>query len=218
MRPRTMPTEVAAKFRAETAEPLVALADRPRLGRALLGTPRTVDEVDRYLDTDDDRLAAALWACRLRSREGTTRISRKGPPTGPIRGWHHRRPEVEGPATEALDPEGWPASPALELLTTLRDGRPVVERLRLYQSRTERAVTLPDGGSIGTLTLDRVRMTADGADLGWLFVVELELDPSPGAGEAELDGLAAELERTDGLEAEPRSKLEYALERIAGRR
>ena len=212
MRPRAMPTEVEAKFRAETDEPLIELELRRRLGRAVLGSARTVDEVDRYLDTDDGHLAAALWACRLRSREGTTRISLKGPPIGPVEGWHHRRPEVEGPATDAIDPNGWPASPALELLTKLRDGRPLVERLRLYQARTERAVTLADGTSIGTLTLDRVRMMANETDLGRLFVVELELDASSEAGAAELDGLAAELETIDGLVAEPRSKLEHALE------
>ncbi len=218
MRPRAMPTEVEAKFRAESAEPLIALAARPRLGRALLGPARTVDEVDRYLDTDDGRLATARWACRLRSREGTTRISLKGPPTGAATGWQHRRMEVEGPATDTIEPGDWPASPALELLTRLRDGRPLVERLRLYQARTERAVTLPGGASIGTLTMDRVRMTREGADLGRLFMVELELDPSSDAAEAELDGLAAELEATDGLVAEPRSKLEHALEQIAARR
>ena len=75
-----MPTEVEARFRAESAEPLAELAGRARLGRARLGSPRTVDETDRYLDTIDGRLAAARWACRLRSREGTTRISLKGPP------------------------------------------------------------------------------------------------------------------------------------------
>ena len=218
MRPRAMPTEVEAKFRAESAEPLIELAARRRLGRARLGTPRTVDEVDRYLDTDDGRLAAARWACRLRSREGATRISLKGPPTGAVTGWQHRRPEVEGPATDTIEPDDWPASPALELLTQLRGGRPLIERLRLYQARTERAVTLADGASIGTLTMDRVRMTAAGADLGRLFMVELELDASSEAGEAELDGLAAELEATDGLLAEPRSKLEYALEQLAARR
>ena len=213
-----MPTEVEAKFRAESAGPLVELASRPRLGRAILGNARTVDEVDRYLDTDDGRLATALWACRLRSREGATRISLKGPPIGPIEGWHHRRPEVEGPATDVVDPDAWPASPALDLLTKLRGGRPLVEHLRLYQTRTERAVRLADGTSIGTLTLDRVRMTANGTGLGKLFVVELELDASSEAGEAELDGLAAELQAIDGLEAEPRSKLEHALEQIAEHR
>ena len=218
MRPRAMPTEVEAKFRAESAEPLIELAIRPRLGRAVLGSARTVEEVDRYLDTDDGRLAAARWACRLRSREGTTRISLKGPPVDPVTGWHHRRPEVEGPATDAIVPEEWPASPALDLLDRLRDGRRLVERLRLYQRRTERAVTLADGASIGTLTMDLVRMAAGGTDLGRLFMVELELDPSSSAAEAELDGLAAELGSTDGLLAEPRSKLEHALERLAAPR
>ena len=218
MRPRAMPTEVEAKFRAESAEPLIELSARPRLGRALLGIPRTVDEVDRYLDTDDGRLAAARWACRLRTREGATRISLKGPPTAAVTGWQHRRREVEGPATDTIEPDDWPASSALELLTQLRGGRPLIERLRLYQARTERAVTLADGASIATLTMDRVRMTAAGADLGRLFMVELELDASSEAGEAELDGLAAELEATDGLLAEPRSKLEHALERLAARR
>jgi inorganic triphosphatase YgiF len=213
-----MPTEVEAKFRAESAEPLTELANRSRLGRALLGQPRTVDEVDRYLDTNDGRLAAARWACRLRSRESVTRISLKGPPVDPVTGWHHRRPEVEGPATDALEPEVWPASPALDLLDRLREGRPLEERLRLYQARTERAVTLADGASIGTLTMDLVRIAADGTDVGRLFMVELELDASSIAAEAELDGLAAALAATAGLVAEPRSKLEHALEQLAARR
>jgi len=210
-----MPTEVEARFRAETAEPLVELAVRSRLGRAFLGSARTVDEIDRYLDTDDGRLADARWACRLRSREGSTRISLKGPPSGQTESWHHRRPEVEGPANATIDPDGWPASPALELLATLRGGQPLIEHLRLDQARTERTVTLGDGTSIGTLTLDRVRMSADGRDLGELFVVELELDASSAPAEAELDRLAMELTATAGLVAEPRSKLEHAIDRLA---
>jgi hypothetical protein len=147
-----------------------------------------------------------------------TRISLKGPPVDPVTGWHHRRPEVEGPATDVIEPEGWPASPALELLNRLREERPLVERLRLYQARTERAVTLEDGASIGTLTMDLVRIAADGTDLGRLFMVELELDASSTAAEAELDGLANTLAATAGLVAEPRSKLEHALEHLAARR
>jgi len=212
-----MPTEVEARFRAETAGPLIELATRTRLGRAVLGTARTVDEVDRYLDTSDGRLAAARWACRLRAREGVTRISLKGPPSGSNAGWRHRRPEVEGPATSTIDPDRWPASPALEFLATLSDGRPLYERLRLEQARTERSVALDDGAPIGTLTLDRVHMTEGGIDLGELFIVELELDPASDVAEGELDALAAELESTRGLVAEPRSKLEHALERLSSR-
>ncbi|MDQ3690801.1 MAG: CYTH domain-containing protein [Chloroflexota bacterium] len=186
-----------------------------RLGRAVLGTARTVDEVDRYLDTDAGHLTVARWACRLRSREGTTRISLKGPPSSSDQDWRHSRPEVEGAATSTIDPDGWPPSPALDLLTRLSDGRPLVERVRLEQARTERSVALDDGTPIGTLTLDRVRMSSGETDLGDLYIVELELDPASDAGERELDDLAAELESTRGLVAEPLSKLEHALARLS---
>ncbi len=210
-----MRTEVEARFRADDDGPLQSLATLPTLGMAVLGPARTTLEVDRYLDTDDRDLAAARWACRLRSRDGVTRISLKGPPDGETAGWHHRRPEVEGPATELIDPKRWPASDALELLNRLRAGQPVHERLRFHQARTERSATLAGGARIGLLTLDRVRMSAFDADLGELFVVELELDDEATSGESILDELADELAAVDGLRAEPRSKLEHALERLA---
>ncbi|HEX7196931.1 MAG TPA: CYTH domain-containing protein [Candidatus Limnocylindria bacterium] len=213
-----MPTEVEAKFRAESAGPLLGLASRTGLGHARLGVARTVDEVDRYLDTDEGHLAAARWACRLRTREGATRISLKGPPVDSAEAWYHRRPEVEGPATEAIDPDGWPRSPALDLLDRLRAGQPLAEHLRLDQVRTERAVRLADGTSIGTLTLDRVRMRGGGSELGELFVVELELDAASASAAGQLTELAAELAATEGLVPEPRSKLERALDRVATRR
>jgi len=211
-----MPTEVEAKFRAEGPEPLEALATVGRLGRAVLGRARTVDETDRYLDTDDGRLAAARWACRLRSREGMTRISLKGPPRDDMvaEAWHHRRPEVEGPATDEIAPGTWPPSEARELLESLAGGRALAEHLRIRQQRTERAVTVNGTGPIGTITLDRVRLTAGATDLGELFVVELELDPASEHAEAELNGLAGALAAVPGLVAEPRTKLEHALHRL----
>lgn len=214
-----MPTEVEAKFRAEGPGPLEALATAASLGRALLGPARTVDETDRYLDTDDGRLAAALWACRLRSRDGTTRISLKGPPLedATIEPWHHRRPEVEGPATDEIAPASWPRSEARYLLESLAAGGTLAERLRVQQRRTERAVTVDGGGPIGTITLDRVWLAAGATDLGELFVVELELDPASERGEAELRGLADALAEVPGLVAEPRTKLEHALQRLHGR-
>ena len=214
-----MPTEVEAKFRADGPEPLEALAVAKSLGRAVLGPARTVDETDRYLDTDDGRLAAALWACRLRSREGTTRISLKGPQRrdATIESWHHRRPEVEGPATDEIAPASWPRSEARDLLESLAAGGALAERLRVQQRRTERAVTLDGGPPIGTITLDRVRLAAGATDLGELFVVELELDPASERGEAELHGLADALAAVPGLVAEPRTKLEHALQRLRDR-
>ena len=213
-----MRTEVEARFRAEGETTLDALSVLPRLASSLLGPAHQVDESDRYLDTADGRLAAAKWACRLRSRDGMTRISLKGPPAAPAdQPWHHRRPEIEGPASDEISPEAWPPSPARDKLDSLRAGMPLVERLRLAQQRTERRVTTNAGAPIGTLSLDRVRVAAGGIDLGELFVVELELDPTAATGEAQLGVLADELAAIPGLVAEPRTKLEHALERIGGR-
>ena len=208
-----MRTDIEAKFRAETPEPLEVLATLPLLGRARLGPAHEVDEVDRYLDTDDARLATARWAARLRSRDGAIRIAMKGPPGSPAHGgWQHRRPEIEGPASEALTPDAWPPSAARDLLAELAGGQPLRERIRLAQRRTERSVSLGDGTAIGTLTLDRVRVMAGEVDLGRLHVVELEL-AAEGDGEAELENLAAELASIPGLEPDPITKFEHALAR-----
>lgn len=216
-RPPAMPTEVEAKFRADTAEPLVQLAAWRRLGDAVLGPPRTIEELDRYLDTDDRRLAARRWACRLRSRDGRISVSLKGPASVGSDGWHHRRPELEGPADETADPAAWPPSAARALVIELAGGRPLAEHMRLRQRRTERRVARRDGSPIGTLSLDRVAMEADGADLGRLHVVELELDV-PDDEDDELGALARALASVPGLVAEPRSKLEHALEQLSLRR
>lgn len=210
-----MRTEVEARFRADGPAPLEALAMASHVGRARLGAARTVDETDRYLDTDDGHLAAARWACRLRTREGTTRISLKGPPVGARSdGWHHRRPEVEGPASGEVAPESWPPSEARNLLASLAGGHPLAERLRLDQARTERSVTLDGLPALGVLTLDRVRLAAGSKDLGRLFIVELELAPEAEDAEAELGEMAAALAAMPGLFPEPRTKLEHALHRL----
>lgn len=206
-----MPVEVEARFRASGAAPLELLAGTPRLGRVTLGAAQTVDEMDRYLDTADGRLAAAGWACRLRERAGSTRISLKGPAAEKATGWLHRRPELEGPATPSTDPSDWPESAARALLATLSGGAPLRERVGLAQRRTERAVTLADGRRLGTLTLDRVRILAEGRDTGELHVVELELG-AEAPDEADLWDPAHALASTPGLEAEPRTKLDLALE------
>lgn len=214
-----MAAEVEAKFLADGPGPLASLAAAPTLGDATLGPSRTVDEVDRYIDTADGRLAGAGWACRLRERAGSVRVSLKGPPDAATGGWLHRRPEIEGPAAASLDPDTWPESEARARLDRMREGRRLVERLRLVQRRTERAVTIR-GKLLGTLSLDEVRAGRAGGVLTdpTLFVVELELSVAPDDDAAvALDGMAAALGRRDGLRPDPRTKLEHALDLIGSR-
>ncbi len=207
--------EVELKF-AATPDALERLAVADRLGPALLGTTVRNDETDRYLDTDDGRLAAAGWACRLRTRRvaGTSRTfaSLKGPAER-ISGGVHRRPEVEGPATDALDPAAWPASAATELIERLRGGATLHERFALAQLRRERPVT-DDGGPIGTLSLDDVTVLRDGRPVGGLHVIELELAAE--GGEAVLAALGDALAEIPGVVADRRSKLEHAVRMLDG--
>jgi inorganic triphosphatase YgiF len=205
-----MPIEVELKYLASGPAVLERLAAEPRLGPAELGPPRTVTEIDSYLDTRDGRLGAARWACRLRERDGSVRISLKGPPEPGAAGAVHRRPELEGPAGAGRDPGAWPPSDARDLLDRVRAGEPLVERLQLRQARTERAVDVADD-RIGTLTLDVVAVEAEGRDGGTLYVVELELAADGASGEARLDELRAALDSTDGLVADDLTKLEHAL-------
>jgi inorganic triphosphatase YgiF len=206
-----MPAEIEARFAAATEAPLDRLAASEQLGPATLGPIRPADEVDRYLDTPDGRLSAAGWACRLRSRGAGWRISLKGPARhigGGSPEWLHVREEIEGPATEMVEPIAWPASTARDRLTGIAAGGRLVEIVRLLQWRRERAVNV-DGRESGILSLDAVRVLHDGREVGRLRVVELELPV--GIERAALEPLAAALGRVDGLTPDPRSKLERAL-------
>jgi len=201
------PIEAELKFRAQDDAPLVRLRTAESFGPAQLGAGRRHAEVDRYLDTADGRLASARWACRLRERGDRVIVSLKGPARHEPAATLHLRPELEGPANPSLDPADWPPSPARELLDTLRGGEPLVERLRLAQDRTERAVTVA-GRAAGTLSIDVCRVLHDGSDLGELRVVELELgadahDLAPALGQA--------LRASGDLVPDAQSKLEHAL-------
>ena len=213
-----MATEVEARFRAADDETLVRVAALERIGEAHLGPPVAVDEEDRYLDTADGRVAASHWACRLRTREGVTRISLKGPASAPVEAdpWLHRRPEVEGPAASTLDPAAWPPSAARDRLLELSGGGELRERFRLLQRRTERTVTL-GGRALGTLTIDAVRIVQAGRELGSLRIVELELAAPNAATETSLAELARALSEVPGLAPEPRTKLEQAAARLERR-
>jgi inorganic triphosphatase YgiF len=200
--------EVELKLRAEDEAPLRRLATIERIGSYGLGPPHEVAELDRYLDTADGRLAAARWACRLRTRDGGVRVSLKGPAEHADGEAVHRRPELEGPASDTPDPSGWPASAARDRLLQLSGGQALSERLVLRQKRTERQVTA--GRRIGVLSLDRVTVLSGEVEQGSFLAVELELAADAVDGSA-ADALLAELQAVDGLEPEPRTKLERAL-------
>jgi len=201
------PIEAELKFEAAGEAALDLLAGVDRLGRALLGRPHAIEELDRYLDTPDGRLAAARWACRLRTRGSTTSISLKGPARHAAGDRVHLRPELEGPATAQIDPAAWPPSDARSRLLELAGGGPLVERIALRQRRIERAVRIGPA-HVGTLSLDRCRVVLN-AGVRRFNVVELELNGAQP--DALVRDLEAALAEVDGLRAASDSKLEHAL-------
>ena len=210
--------ESELKYRAEDERPLLALSSATSLGPATLGRPRTADELDRYLDTADLRLAAVRWACRLRTRAGRTVVSLKGPAEHRSGAPMHQRRELEGPAAEALDPAAWPPSEARSLVLALAGGEPLAERLAMAQRRAERVVRL-GRRRIGLLSLDRVSVLVHGAALGRLLVVELEMEPLALAAGLDPRPLTEALDAVTGLRRDPLTKLEHALVMgAAGRR
>jgi inorganic triphosphatase YgiF len=203
--------EVELKLRTETDGPLRVLARADRIGLAELGPAIEVDELDRYLDTADGHLAAAGWACRLRSRQAWTRLSLKGPAQHLAGAALHSRPELEGPAGEGQSPAEWPPSPARQRLLELAGVAPLVERLVLRQRRNERMVNI-DGTRVATLSLDRVQVEHQGVERGSFLAVELELDPTALEEGFDPAELMRALLATPGLAEEPHTKLERALE------
>jgi inorganic triphosphatase YgiF len=201
--------EVEAKFITDDPSVLAALSAAPTLGLAAVGPARAVREVDRYLDTAGGSLASARWACRLRTRDGGTRISLKGPAEVTADDWHHRRPEIEAPATTSIDPADWPESEARQRLAALAGGAALVERFVLLQERTERDV-LVEGERVATLSLDVVTILDRGMERGRLLVVELELTSAESLPGDRFEALAATLAARAGLRPDPHTKLEHA--------
>jgi len=214
------PIELELKYRADDVAPLRALRDVDSLGPVALGPASVADELDRYLDTADLRLAAARWACRLRTRDVRTTLSLKGPSRHDPGDALHRRPEVEGPAGPGTDPGRWPPSPARDLLASLAGGSAsqisLVERFTLEQRRTERTV-LAGGRRIGLMSLDEVTVLRDSKARGTLLMVELEFVAGEPPDPRLVAELGAALAVVVGLQPDPHTKLEHALKLLGER-
>jgi inorganic triphosphatase YgiF len=160
--------------------------------------------LDRYVDTADRRLAAADARARVRT----------GGPGGPILALKRRgieqagvtaRHEVEAPASDALDPQLWPASPARAELLDLSRGEPLVEIATLRQRRRVRM--LRRGAAEVELSLDELEALHGDEVTASRWELEAELKAGP---REALEELAAVLERLPGVAPALGSKLSFA--------
>lgn len=174
------------------------------------GPVRIVGCVDRYFDTEGTTawsagaLGRAGLRARLREQDGTVILALKSAISRD--GAVSRRMELQGPATNRLDPEDWPPSDARSRLKAVLDGRPIVEIAALRQRRLQR-----DFGRAGTtveISLDEMTALDGRRVLGRQVEVEAELLSGD---VASLRDLAAALVKLPGIDIAAGSKLAFAL-------
>ncbi len=205
--------ETEAKFdvlERKAARALLGAADLA--GLPGIGAPRTVRELDQYLDTADGRLRRAGWAARLRVTDGDSRIQLKRL-AAPEAAGVQRRTELDGAGGPIGDPSSWPRSAARRRLLQLLAGAPAEPTVTLRQDRLVR-----DFGEYGgrvELSLDRIAVIAADAVAGRLTLLELEQRDAP---VAEFERVAAALRILPYLSASTGTKLGWATAVVAHRR
>jgi len=173
------------------------------------GPVREVEVLDRYLDTADGALEAALARARLRETSGRVEVTFKR--QGVVGdGGVTERTELEGEATADLDPGCWPDSAARRELVALSGDAALMETARLRQRRLVRDISR--GGTRVELSLDRLE-ALDGESV---VATRWELEAELKAGSREdLAELANALGVLPGLSLAAESKRLFALLAVA---
>ena len=204
------PIEVELKYRmtdVATGERLIAAEDLAGFGA--LGPATTVHNEDRYLDTPDGALAAAVYAGRIRTGGAGTVITLKGLRREDEGGAVHRREELEGPADAATGAADWPASAARDAVIEIAGGAALIDLVTIRQARRKRLYGRD--GTVVEVSADDVEVVAGERIVERFAELELELREGD---ERALDALADMLGEVEELMPAETSKLERALEAL----
>ncbi len=178
-----VPHEVELKYAVSDITAVQAYLDgawTTALPDVALDGPVDKQVEDRYFDTARDALRSHGFAARLRRRGAAVTLTVKslavdddaGTSAGAPAEALHRRIELEGPANGRLDPDGWPSSPARELVDELRDGARLRDLFTIRQRRTVRDIRASDGAA--ELSLDSVEVLVGGSVVGTFSELEIE--------------------------------------------
>ena len=208
--------EVEVKYAVDDADLIRSLVQRPEphllAGFEGSGSTRDVEVLDRYLDTAERALDAALARARLREASGRVELTFKR--QGVVGdGGVTTRTELEGPATRDLDPTRWPESAARSEVIAIAGAGALVETARLRQRRLIR--DLVRGETRVELSLDRLEALDDEAVVATRWELEAELKAGR---RADLSELANALEVLPGLSLAAESKRLFALLAVAAAR
>jgi CHAD domain-containing protein len=198
--------EIEAKFSLTGAD-FDRLLAAAQIAEYSIGDSKTVRVRDTYLDTAQQRLLAAGYACRRRSKEGRSEllITLKG--MGDTDGAIHRREELETLLEADQPPVAWPAGAARDrVLQVVGDAtlQPVAD---VHQTRMTKEVVQGER-QVAELSLDEWTLVGAG-EAQTFFEAEVELLPL--GTEEDLSAIVAYMEREWALVPETESKFERAL-------
>ena len=180
-----VPYEVELKYQVSDVEGVQAFLDgawTTTLPDVVLSDASIRLVEDRYFDTGRGALRRHGFGARLRRRGATVTLTVKslvaddesgGSSDVPAPGDAlQRRIELEGPANARLDPDGWPSSPARELVDELRDGARLKSQFTIRQRRAVRDIRAQDGAA--QLSLDEVEVLVGATVVGTFSELEIE--------------------------------------------
>ena len=180
-----VPHEVELKYAVSDVAAVQAFLDgawTTALPDVVLGDASTRLVEDRYFDTSRGALRRHGFGARLRRRGSAYTLTVKSLATGddPAAASDapastdalRRRIELEGPANARLDPDGWPSSPASELVDELRGGARLRGKFTIRQRRVIRDIRGDDGAA--QLSLDEVEVLVGRTVMGTFAELEIE--------------------------------------------
>ncbi len=163
---------------------------------------------DTYLDTPDQRLMAAGYACRCRHYGDQAHINLKG--LGMSDGTVHRREEVAIAIDETTltRPNAWPESTARSIVSDLGNNQDLHILFEIHQQRHIGYLTDPGRTRIAEVSVDDVTFQGD----NWQRqTTELEIELLREGGEDDLDRAIRALSEWPGLVPQPTSKFERGM-------
>lgn len=198
--------EIEAKF-AVTSEAFDCLLEAGQIAEYAVAAGKTKRVRDTYLDTPQQRILAAGYACRRRMAEGQDGllITLKG--LGNTAGAVHRREEFEFAVGENQPPDQWPPSVARDRVLQLIGEAELQPIADVHQARITRRVVQGER-QVAELSLDEWTVVGE-AEAQTFFEVEVELLPL--GTEQDLSAIVACLSGEWKLVPEPQSKFERAL-------
>ena len=198
-----MGTETEAKYIVTDRMAFLELRERRQAGVYTLRDAGFQEVRDTYLDTKDRRLMQTGYACRLREMTPEYFITLKSlqEQDGDI----HVRTELEeriDDPSHAVRPELWPDGAARDLATRVGRGVVLGAIAEIRQTRWKRVV-LKEGRRLFELSLDEVRLPT------LMYCVEVELTSGT---TDELSAFIPVIQKIAPMKADPKSKLEHALD------